>query len=159
VLKGADNCEDCGADLRDLYQGEPANPLERTLCDALSALNPPKPVIASPGDTIRSVVDGMIARRHGAVCVLDGDLVVGIFTERDIVNRVAGRGFDLAMTPISDVMTRDPICLSTENTVAQAMNQMSVGGLRHLPILKEGHLVGITTIRGLLAYVVGKAML
>ena len=159
VLPGSDHCEECGSDLQEYERAEPASKIARTiLSDRLSALDPPEPVTATPDECIAVVVQKMIDRRHGAVCIVENDEIVGIFTERDVLMRVAGKGLNLESTPVSKVMTKDPLTFSADINLAYALNQMSVTGLRHLPIVEGKKPVGITTVRGVLNYIAANAL-
>jgi len=159
VLPGSDHCEECGSDLHDYERAEPTSKIARTiLSDRLSALEPPEPVLAGPQESIAEVVKKMIDRRHGAVCIVENEEIIGIFTERDVLMRVAGKGLDLESTPVSKVMTRDPLTFAMDVNLAYALNQMSVAGLRHLPIVEGKKPIGITTVRGVLNYIAANAL-
>lgn len=159
VLPGSDHCDECGSDLQEFERVEPLSKIAKTiLTDRLSALDPPAPVTVAPHESIGSAIKKMIERRHGAVCVVENDEIVGIFTERDVLMRVAGKGLDLEATPVSKVMTKDPLTFSADINLAYALNQMSVTGLRHLPIVDGKKPVGITTVRGVLNYIAAKAL-
>jgi 2-oxoglutarate/2-oxoacid ferredoxin oxidoreductase subunit beta len=141
-------------DLHDTEQPEPISDLHRTLMtDELSALEPPQPVTAEPGESIAAVIKKMIDRKHGAVCIVEGEEMVGIFTERDVLLRVAGKAIDIHNTPVSKVMTADLVTLKKTSTLAAALNQMAVAGMRHLPLLEDKKPVGITSVRGALYYI------
>ena len=79
------------------------------------------------------------------VLVVDGDRLVGIFTERDALLKLAGR--PLAGISVRDVMTPDPVVLRADDSVAVAINKMAVGGFRHIPLVEDGHPTGIVTAR------------
>jgi len=159
VIPGSDFCEECGMDLRDAERKEPESKLHRTIMtDELSALDPPEPVTARPDESIASVIRKMIDRNHGAVCMVEDDELVGIFTERDVLLRVAGKEIDLENTPISEVMTRDVVTLKGSSTLATALNQMAVAGLRHLPLVENNKPIGITTVRGALYHIYKNAL-
>ena len=72
--------------------------------------------------------------------VVDGGRLVGIFTDRDAVLKVAGR--PLGPRPIAELMTRDPVVLRHDDTIAVAINKMAVGGFRHIPIVEDGRPTG-----------------
>jgi CBS domain-containing protein len=104
--------------------------------------------------TIRAAVQLMLDRRLGAVLVERDARVVGIFTERDLVRRVvaAGIGLDRA---IEEVMTPDPETLKLDDGIAFALNRMTVGGFRNVPIVDEnGALAGILSQREVVDYIV-----
>src|SRR4030095_254525 len=79
---------------------------------------------------------------------------VGIFTERDVLQRVAISGIDRAR-PVSDVMTHNPETLSVDDGIAFALNRLIARGFRHIPIVdKTGHPVAVLSVREVVAYIV-----
>ena len=77
------------------------------------------------------------------VLVLDGERLVGIFTDRDAVLKVAGRSLD--GIAVGDVMTPDPVVLRHDDPIAVAIHKMAVGGFRHIPIVEDGRPTGVVT--------------
>ncbi len=97
-----------------------------------------------------SVRDAAQAMRHwdvGAVLVTENGRLAGIFTERDLVNRVIACDRDPESTPLSEVMTRDPDTIYPGATALEALRLMEDGGYRHVPVVAEGRLVGIVSRR------------
>jgi len=76
---------------------------------------------------------------------------VGIFTERDVL-RLAGAGADLEATALRDSMTPNPLTISAEDRIVEAAQLMGSRRLRHLPVVEGGNLVGMVSIRDVLAY-------
>lgn len=101
------------------------------------------PVVVGPADTVRLACDEMAKRRIGAVLVLDGGRLVGIVTGRDVVRAIAD-GCD-TKTPVAEVMTPNPDVIGCERTAIDALRMMSDGGYRHLPIFRDGKLVGVVS--------------
>ena len=87
----------------------------------------------------------MHAKGSDCVLVVDAGRLVGIFTDRDAVLKVAGR--PVSSRPIADYMTRDPVVLRHDDTIAVAINKMAVGGFRHIPLVDAGRPTGIVTAR------------
>jgi CBS domain-containing protein len=107
----------------------------------------------TPGDTVRAAVATMAERKVGAVLVMvDGDLK-GIFTERDLSFRVVAKDLDPNTTTLSQVMTADPDTLPPDAMAAEALDLMRQHNYRHLPVVSDGKLVGIVSIRDLYAAV------
>ncbi len=102
-------------------------------------------------DAARSMHD----RRVGAVLVLEGERLVGVFTERDILRAVAD-GLTGAAT-VGDWMTRGPETIEPDATAEHAAVLMIHGGFRHLPVVSEGKVVGILSIRDLMRSVLDDA--
>jgi CBS domain-containing protein len=100
-----------------------------------------------PGATLQDAAHRMADRRVGAILVTDGDSLVGILTERDVL-RAVGRG--TIDGSVEQWMTRDPITVGPEATNGEAAMMMIHGGFRHVPVCDHGKLVGIVSIRDLL---------
>jgi len=107
---------------------------------------------SSPGNSVKEVVKEMSRRGISSVIVVDDDgLPVGILTERDIMRRiVAVDGVDMASTKLSDVMTRNPITHSPDDTIYRALSTLSAKGIKHLPLVEDGKVIGMVTLRQLL---------
>ena len=152
-LDGADDCEHCGQDLRSLDIPRARDGLQRHIMETpLRDLNPAAALTVPPTEPISSVIALMQSHGHGSVLVVEGARLVGIFTERDVLNRLTGRTLDLDRTPVSRVMTRDPKALREDDTLAFAMHRMAVGSYRHIPILREGKPLAFVSVRGVLRY-------
>ncbi|MGB3649008.1 MAG: CBS domain-containing protein, partial [Desulfobulbales bacterium] len=106
----------------------------------------------SPLCTLRDVIRDMAIRNISSVIVIDHiQQPVGILTERDIMKRViADEHVDLDSTPIAKVMTSDPITLHPENTIYRALSVLTESKVKHLPLIEDGKIVGIVTMRQLL---------
>ena len=102
-------------------------------------------------DAVRRMDD----RRVGAALVLDGERLVGVFTERDLLRAVA-RGLASEAT-VGEWMTRGPETIEPDQTAEHAALLMIHGGFRHLPVVEEGKIVGILSIRDLMRSVLGDA--
>lgn len=145
-FEGEDSCDNCGADLRtsDIPQAATTYrlPLLGEHLDELR-VGPPE-VVDADADA-----DEAVRRMHdtGADCVLvvDDGRLVGIFTDRDAVLKVAGRPVE--DRPIAGLMTRDPVVLRHDDTIAVAIHKMAIGGFRHIPIVDRGRPVGVVTAR------------
>jgi CBS domain-containing protein len=144
-FEGDDYCENCGADLA--AGDAPATAMEfegLLLGQHLEALVGAATIV-DPGTSVHAALERM--HREGLDCLLvvsEGRLV-GIFTERDGVLKVAGRraeAFD-----IRDVMTADPVVLRKDDTLAVAINKMAVGGFRHIPVMDGDVPVGVVAAR------------
>ena len=108
--------------------------------------------VISRGDTVRAAVRKMNTHGIGALVVMQGDHVIGVFTERDVLSRVVDEGRDPKATAIEAVMTTDISFGSPETSVAQAMELMTSGRFRHLPILEGEKLIGMISIGDLLRW-------
>jgi len=100
----------------------------------------------SPRASIQEAIDAMNEHRIGALLVIDGEDVVGIFTERDVLTRVFGSPHDVAATPVSKVMTSNPIMVEPTITVEEAMGIVTEKRCRHLPVEEGGKVIGLVSI-------------
>jgi CBS domain-containing protein len=90
---------------------------------------------------------------RGAVLVVRNGALVGIFTERDVLMKVAGQPIDLERTVVSQLMTIDPVTLPVEASVAFALNKMVIEGFRHLPLVDEANRpVAVVSMRNRIDY-------
>ena len=96
-----------------------------------------------PDCSVAECVRTMSAKRIGALMVMEGERLIGIFTERDALNRVLAAGLDPVGTKISAVMTKDPFCIRPEITVAEAMELVTKRRFRHLPIVENGKVLAV----------------
>lgn len=106
--------------------------------------------VLAPDATVGEAVRCMSERRVGCVLVVQERELVGIFSERDVLRRVLAAGRDPEGTRLEEVMTRDPITSSPDESSSRAIAKMRVAGCRHLPILQEGQVVDTISIRDLL---------
>jgi CBS domain-containing protein len=152
-IGGVDLCDHCGQDLRSIDIPTARSGLQRAIMETpLRDLDPMPALTAAPADSIAQVVRLMRDKRQGSVLVMDGGRLVGIFTERDALNRLTGRDFDPGRVLVKDVMTREPKTLRDEDSLASAMHCMKVGSYRHIPILAQGKPPRFISVRGVLRY-------
>jgi CBS domain-containing protein len=104
-----------------------------------------------PGLPLTEVAQRMVARDVGAALVVEGERLVGILTERDVL-RAAAAGID-AETTVADWMTRDPETMEPDEPIRQAAVLMIHGGFRHMPIVEGERVVGMLSIRDLMRVV------
>jgi CBS domain-containing protein len=107
----------------------------------------------APYATIYIAVQKMIKARIGSVLVVDGGKLVGIFTERDALVRVVGPNLNPMTTPISAVMTPDPVSIEPTTSIQEVIDLQGEKGIRHLPVVAEGRLVGMISSRDILHWV------
>ena len=106
-----------------------------------------KVVTMRPGSTIDTVVHRMRLERIGAVIISpDGNSIVGVVSERDILRALAEHGTGLLGLKAEDLMTREVVTCSREDTLQGVMHKMTQHRIRHLPVVEQGRLVGIVSI-------------
>ncbi len=96
--------------------------------------------------TVAEAVQEMNVRKVGAVLVMDGQRLAGIFTERDVLRRVVGGNLDPKATPITKVMTAEVLTVAPTTTVQQVLDLFTEKRCRHLPVVEVGRLVGLISI-------------
>jgi CBS domain-containing protein len=100
--------------------------------------------------TVAEAAALMADKKIGAVPVVEGDRLVGIFSERDLLVRVVAAGKDPERTAVAAVMTRDIALGAAGDTYQDALRKMKQVGCRHLPVVEGGRLVGMVSLRDLL---------
>ena len=116
-----------------------------------------RPVCSVEGSTtIDETLRRMIEGRTGCALVTEQDRLVGIFTERDFVDRVLAGGSVAVRQPISSVMTRSPKTIANSEGIQTAIETMEGGAYRHLPVIGEdGKPVGVLSVKDVVRYLVG----
>lgn len=115
---------------------------------AIGSLLEPRRLVTAPPDATASDAAALMKEGNvGAVLVVDGGRLVGIFTERDVVYRVIAAGRDPRATPLREVMTAQPVCVSPEETFGWALLLMHEHGFRHAPVVAEGRPIGVVSAR------------
>lgn len=99
------------------------------------------------GVSVRTAAHIMQTARIGSVLVVEKDVLVGIFTERDALFRVLAGGLDPDRTKVGEVMTAEPQTISPDRPLVHALHLMHDGGFRHMPVVENGRPVGMVSIR------------
>ncbi|MDX2457756.1 MAG: CBS domain-containing protein [Gammaproteobacteria bacterium] len=154
-LPGADACENCGTSLTrdDVPQAD--TEVERSLMeDPVECLQPIRPLTVSLQTSLAGAIQMM--RNHSIGCVLitdDGGKLTGILTERDLLQKVAGKSLDLAQCIVGDYMSPAPESSKPDHPLGYALHRMIVSDIRYLPIIdSSGRPAGIVSSRDIVAY-------
>lgn len=124
----------------------------RTIHEPLRLLNPRSPLTVAPSATLREAVAIMREHHVGCVLVVEAERLVGILTERDLLLKMEVANLS---QPVSAFMTPDPETLELDDPIVWALNRMSVGGYRHVPLVdREGRPVGILSVKDIVHYIV-----
>jgi CBS domain-containing protein len=110
-----------------------------------------RPLFAMEKDaTVQAGAEYMAKNNIGAIPVVDGTRIVGIFSERDIINRVIAKSLSPTATCLQDVMTTNLVVASADETHEDCLRKMKQANCRHLPIVEGDTLLGIISVRDLL---------
>src|SRR5579872_5825979 len=124
------------------------------MCTVREILSNKEPGVATIGPRKSALEAAVSMNEHkvGSLMVLDGDRVVGIITERDLLQRVLAEQRDAAKTPVEDVMTTEILCCQLHTTIDEARAVMKNRRVRHLPVVDDEGLHGVISIGDLNAY-------
>jgi len=107
-------------------------------------------VSVDPDDSVAAAAAAMVRAKAGSALVMQGKFLAGILTERDVL-RAAASGGELATTPVSAWMTKDPEAASPDTPVEDAAQLMLLHGFRHLPVVERREVRGVVSLRDLFA--------
>jgi CBS domain-containing protein len=127
-------------------------PMAASFSDPVERLVSGPVVEAHTDDTLTRIAELMIEDSIGLVVIRDQNPIVGVVSERDIVAAVAD-GVDFESERAADVMAMDTVTIDAASPISEARTMMETGGMRHLPVLKEGKVIGVVSIRDLLGVV------
>lgn len=152
-LPGVDRCETCMASLMKLDVPQAKSGLqERLMEDSISALRPAGAISLPADASVLEAVATMNERHVGCILVMKEGQLAGIFSERDFLLKAANLGRSLGEIQLGEVMTPRPITLSPEHSIRFALHEMSVGGFRHIPLVRNREPVGIISARDVIGY-------
>jgi CBS domain-containing protein len=125
------------------------------LTSAIKHLNPRPAISVEEQTNVAEAVALMNQEKIGGLLVVRDGRLVGIFTERDVLTKIAGRGLDFTKILVGTYMTPDPEALSPDHKVAYALNKMVIGGYRHVPIIDgERRPVAVISVRDVVEFIV-----
>ena len=152
-IEGTDRCEECLTSLFNLdeAQGGRRGLARSVMEDDLSQLDQEFLGVAADAP-INEVIKQMKESRLGCALVLDDGELVGIFTERDLLNKFTGSEAQAQTIAVSELMSANPEVLRETDSVATALNKMSMGRYRHIPVRKSDGTYCVTSIKHVLKY-------
>ena len=112
----------------------------------IASRDPSEIVTCSAGATVRQAVQLLAEKRIGALPVLQGSQIAGIFSERDVLYRLAEEGALCLERQVGEVMTSPPVTISTGSSFIEALELMTRRRIRHLPVMRDGVMVGFISI-------------
>ena len=151
-IPGTAPCEECGQSLvapAEIEEGESS-----ILQQPLLRLNPRLPECVERHTSLAETISRLKGRNVGCVLVTNhGGELVGIFTERDVLYRVAGLIEDLEAVPVESLMTPGPTALKPSEPISRALHMMAVHGFRHVPLVDEdGCPVAFISLRDIIIF-------
>ena len=155
-IEGMDRCENCMKPLRDLDvpRSDATRGLVRSVMeDDLRKLLEDTILTVSPATPVKEVVRRMKDETSNCVLVIDEENLAGIFTEHDVLCKLAGAEPQVFDAPISELMTPNPESLKETDSVAAALNKMAVGRYRDVPVQREDGNYALMSIRHVLNYI------
>ena len=118
----------------------------------ISDFNLREPLIVELGTCLENVLENMQKTNNNCVLTLSNERLNGILTERDILLKVTGKGYDFQLTTIDEFITLNPEYVSPEDPLAYALNKMYVGGFRNVPVVNdEMYPIGIISISDIIS--------
>lgn len=152
-IPGTDRCDECLEPLAELDLPQPqAGVQKRLMEDPISSLETSPPHSLPSGAAVARAIDLMKEMRIGCILVVDQQELVGIFSERDFLLKLASLGKPLDAVLLKEVMTLKPVTLEPGDTIRYALHLMSVGGFRHIPVVEGTRILGILSIKHVLRY-------
>jgi CBS domain-containing protein len=115
----------------------------------------PGVVTVSADDTIQALAAVLLENHIGAVPVVDGGGgIVGMISERDLVRGLATKGADIVNMTVRNLMTADVVACNSSDSLSVIKEMMTEGRFRHMPVIEEGELIGVITIRDVVEHMV-----
>jgi CBS domain-containing protein len=125
---------------------------QRMIREPIRVLNPRPPLFMAPEGTLAEAIGLMREYRVGCLLVVKDERLVGIITERDLLLKLDGAD---RSRPVRDLMTLEPEVLTLDAPIVYALNKMSVGGFRHVPLVDGDHRpVGVVSVKDIIDYIV-----
>ena len=155
-IDGTDRCDNCLSPFRDLDvpRADAAEGLARSvMADNLGRLDQEETISVTPETPAIDVVLLMKNSNTGCALVLNEGKLAGIFTEHDVLRKMTGAEARSLATAVKDLMSPNPEVLHEQDSVAAALNKMSMGRYRHIPVLKADGSYTVTSIKSVLKYI------
>jgi CBS domain-containing protein len=154
-VPGAEQCAGCEQDLTHLDRPQPLYRIEQEILeDRVRDLELTQPPTIRADETVQAALTALVKHKVGALLVVDrDDKLVGLLSERDIALRYAGQPGCHADLPVEKFMTPAPVTVTPSEPLAYVLQKMDAGNYRHLPVVEDGRIVGMVSVRGVLRFV------
>lgn len=152
-LEGADECANCGGDLRTVDLPAPGSQIERTVMQLPLTSVGMTAIHAVPPETpLEDVIQTLVRQKIDLVQIVDGGRLVGVLSVRDVVTRVGPDYREKMKLPVRQFMTENPETLPPDAPVTFAINKMDVGGYRHIPVVQGDRMLGVISARDVIRH-------
>jgi CBS domain-containing protein len=153
VIRGSDACDACGRELGAVDLPPLATGADDTgFSVSVSNIRVSRARAVTPDTTVADAIAAVTAEASGGIVVVEDGRLAGVFTDRDVLKRVAGVEGALER-PVREFMTPDPVVVREDDTMAVVLNKMGAGGFRHVPLARDGEPVAMVTARDVLQWV------
>ncbi len=125
----------------------------KTVTDLLKS-KPARLASVKPEDTVLDAIKVLAQNDIGAAVVMTGDRMAGIFSERDYTRKVILQGRSSNTTRVEEIMTSNVVCVTPRTRTRECMGLMTEKNIRHLPVVDEGRVVGIISIRDIVSDII-----
>jgi CBS domain-containing protein len=120
--------------------------------DSISSLGLVSPLSVEIGTNLKNALKLLQQEKQNCLLIVNDDSLSGILTERDILLKVTGKGYDMDLVTVDEFMTENPETLSPDDPIAYALNKMHIGGFRHVPIVNDSLIpVGLISISNIIS--------
>mgnify|MGYP006099379953 FL=1 len=120
--------------------------------DPISSLGLVSPLSVEIGTNLKNALKLLQQEKQNCLLIVNDDSLSGILTERDILLKVTGKGYDMDLVTVDEFMTENPETLSPDDPIAYALNKMHIGGFRHVPIVNDSLIpVGLISISNIIS--------
>ncbi|MFQ5707723.1 MAG: cyclic nucleotide-binding/CBS domain-containing protein [bacterium] len=141
--------------MQELMQEKEISLNDESFNASLSALPLKKPIVVKSGTSIQECTQIMIKGGIGCLLIVDGDEIKGIFTERDVLMKIAGLKRDYKSMVVDDFMTPNPVTLKIDEPLIAALTLMDQGGYRHVCIVDDKNRpIAVVSIKDIVSYIV-----
>ena len=125
----------------------------KTVTELLKA-KPARLIAVKPEDSVLDAIKVLASNDIGAAVVMTGDRMAGIFSERDYTRKVILQGRSSATTRVEEIMTSNVVCVTLRTRTRECMGLMTEKNIRHLPVVDEGRVIGIISIRDIVSDII-----
>tara|TARA_B110000438_G_scaffold6859_1_gene6718 strand:+ start:2106 stop:2657 length:552 start_codon:yes stop_codon:yes gene_type:complete len=144
--------EELWTDSLENSEADPDMGLAVNIQDPISSLGLVPPLSVETGTNLKNALKLLQQEKQNCLLIVNDDALLGILTERDILLKVTGKGYDMDLVTVDEFMTKNPETLSSDDPLAYALNKMHIGGFRHVPIVNDALIpIGLISISNIIS--------